>query len=60
MPMQCFVSCVLPVLMVALYTMSLLMHLFCSGHAFLFVVTVICSILWLTFPNYACVAACDN
>ena len=36
MPMQCFVSCVLPVLIVALYTMSLLMHLFCSGHACLF------------------------
>ena len=29
-------SCVLPVLIVALYTMSLLMHLFCSGHACLF------------------------
>ena len=29
-------SCVLPVKIVALYTMSLLMHLFCNGHACLF------------------------
>ena len=29
-------SCVLPVGIVALYTMSLLMHLFCNGHACLF------------------------
>ena len=36
MQVKCFVSCVLPVLIVALYTMSLLIHLFCSGHACLF------------------------
>ena len=29
MPMYCFVSYVLPVLIVTLYTMSLLMHLLC-------------------------------
>ena len=29
-------SCVLPVKIIALYTMSLLMHLFCNGHACLF------------------------
>ena len=33
MPMQCLVSFALLVLMVALYTISLFMHLFCNGHA---------------------------
>ena len=33
MPMYCFVSFAMLVLIVALYTMSLPMHLFCSGHA---------------------------
>ena len=36
MPMKCLVSFVLLVLMVALYTISLFIHLFCNGHASLF------------------------
>ena len=49
--------------MVALYTISLFMHLFCNGHAFLFLqsVTVVCtSDLCLAFPNYARVVICDD
>ena len=61
-PMQCFVSCLLPVLRLALYTMSLLLHLSCSGHACMFIqlqLSVLMSGDWL-FPNYACVVTCDN
>ena len=40
------------VLMVALYTMSLFMHLFCNGHASWFHTAVCTNNLWLVFPNY--------
>ena len=52
------VVCVVHVLIVALYTISLLMHLFCSGHVSLFLqlqLAVLVTCGWLFLIIYACI-----